>query len=92
MTDSTRMPTHMMTAWFENTRPWRKCATIQPTNADDDDGEAAHRRRALLVHVVFGTAILLAEDRLALAAVAEERDEVSRTGERDDHRAAFRRS
>ena len=35
----------------------------------DDDRDAAHRRRALLVHVVFGPVILLAEDRLALSSV-----------------------
>ena len=33
----------------------------------DDDGDAAHRRRALLGHVVLGAAVLLAEDRLAEA-------------------------
>ena len=30
-----------------------------------DDGQPAHRRRALLRHVVLGAVIFLAEDRLA---------------------------
>ena len=40
-----------------------------------DDRDAAHRRRALLGHVVLGAAILLAEDRLAEPTGAEQRDQ-----------------
>ena len=66
------MPTIMNMAWSEK---YSAAAEVGDEVADDggaEDGEAAHRRRALLV-LVLGPAVLLAEDRLALAPAAEER-------------------
>src|SRR3954468_3571485 len=57
-----------------------------PEEGRDHDGDPAHGRRALLVHVVVGPAIFLAEDRLTLASVAEERDQVSGADQRKQHR------
>ena len=50
-----------------------------------DDGDAAHGGRALLGQVVLGAMIGLAQDRLALAAVAEERDQPAGREQRDHH-------
>ena len=88
ITAMNRTPTQTIIVWSENANPGRMCATSQPTRADNDDGEAPHRRRPLLVHVVLGTVVLLAEDRLALPAGPEERDQPPRAEERDDHRRA----
>ena len=57
-----------------------------PDEGGDDDGQAAHRRGARLGGVVVGATVLLAEDRLTLAAVAEEGDQVARAEQRQDHR------
>ena len=59
----------------------------------DDDGDAAHRRRALLGHVVLGPAVLLAEDRLAEArAVRKSVDQERVTTQREQRRPRRRRS
>ena len=75
-------PTHTISAWSENGRPRRMWATSQPAEGGDDDGDAAHRRRALLGHVVLGSAVLLAEDRLAETAGAEHVDQHARHDQR----------
>jgi hypothetical protein len=54
-----------------------------PAEGGDDDGDAAHRRRALLGHVVLRPAVLLAEDRLAQPAGAERRDQEAGDDERE---------
>ena len=52
----------------------------------DDDGDAAHRRRALLGHVVLRAVVFLAEDRLAAPTGAEEHDQAARAEQRDERR------
>ena len=47
-----------------------------------EDGQPAHRRRALLGHVVLGPVVLLAEDRLAEPARPERGDEEPRDDQR----------
>ena len=64
-----------MRAWLLNGNPSRTWAANQPTSAAAEDGDAPHRRRALLGHVVLGPTILLAEDGLAEAAGAEQADQ-----------------
>ena len=78
------MPTQMISAWVLNGRPSRTWAANQPTERGDEDRDAAHRRRALLGHVVLGAAVLLAEDRLAEPARAEQGDQRPRGEQRDD--------
>ena len=69
------IPTHTMRPWVENGRPFADVGGEPPGERSDEDGDATHRRRALLGHVVLRPAIFLAEDRLAEAAGAEQRDE-----------------
>ena len=71
----TSTPTHTISAWSENGRPRADVGDEPAAEGGDDDGDAAHRRRALLGHVVLGAAVLLAEDRLAEAAGAEHVDQ-----------------
>ena len=73
-----------MIAWSENGSP---CADVGDGPADErrgDDGDPAHRRRALLGHVVLGAEVLLAEDRLAEATGPERRDQEAGHEQRQD--------
>ena len=83
----TSTPTHTIIAWSENARPRAHVGDHPADERRDDDGDAAHRRRALLDHVVLGPVILLAEDRLALAAGAEEGDQEPGAEQRHEHGA-----
>ena len=87
MPDSTRMPTQAMAAWLEKTRPCRKWATIHPKNAETTMASPPIVGVPCLCMWCSGPTVFLAEDRLALAAVAEEGDEVPRAEQRGDHRA-----
>ena len=80
----TRTPTHTMSAWSENGRPAADVGDEPADERGEHDGDAAHRRRALLGHVVLGAAVLLAEDRLAEAPGAERRDQEPGDDQRQD--------
>jgi hypothetical protein len=63
------MPTHMIIAWSENARCRAGARPASRRSRRHHDRQAAHRGRALLLHVVLRPVVLLAEDRLTLAAV-----------------------
>ena len=69
------MPTHTIETLVGERQTLADVGDEPPGERRDDDGDATHRRRALLGHVVLRPVILLAEDRLAEAAGAEQRDE-----------------